>query len=218
MATVTTHESTHPYDYLRGRIACETSSLIGAFRDGDQVVLRIDEYAYHLSPTQADLLAQGFLMAALRTGLGRFDMPWLNGQIHNVSAIPKKTFQRRVAMGMGFHDATLPESDKFFATGWLYEGTGEDLDYPANMVFLKTRRDGVVGFKKGKDEFLLSPRHVAQLCLELADSANSLDTRVWSIWDRRIEWSTGHATSDRASFDLANSALFDYLKSYKHIV
>ena len=57
MATVTTHESTHPYDYLRGRIACETSSLIGAFRDGDQVVLRIDEYAYHLSPTQADLLA-----------------------------------------------------------------------------------------------------------------------------------------------------------------
>lgn len=217
MAIVTTHESTQPYDYLRGRIACEISSLIGAFRDGDQVVLKIDEYAYHLSPTQADLLAQGFLMAALRTGLGRFDMPWRNGHIHHVSAIPKKTSRK----GMGIYDDTLyiPEADyKFFATGWLYEGTGEDLDYPANVIFLKTGRDGVVGFKKGKDEFLLSPKHVAQLCLELADSANSLGTRVWSIWNRSIEWSTGHATSDKASFDLASSALFDYLKSYKPIV
>lgn len=218
MAAVTRQESTNPYDYLRGRIAYEISSLVGAFRDGDQVVLKIDEYAFHLSPIQADLLAQGFLMAALRTRLRRFDMPWRNGQIHNVSAMPKKTFQRGVAMGMGFHDATLPESDKFFATGWLYEGTGDDLDYPANVVFLKTRRDGVVEFQKGKDEFLLRPKHAVQLCLELADSSSSLATRVWSIWDRIIEWSTGHATSDKASFDLANSALFDYLKSYSSIV
>ncbi|WP_236168466.1 hypothetical protein [Pseudomonas atacamensis] len=181
-------------------------------------MLKIDEYAFHLSPIQADLLAQGFLMAALRTRLRRFDMPWRNGQIHNVSAKPKKTFQRGVAMGMGFHDTTLPESDNFFATGWLYEGAGEDLDYPANVVFLKTRRDGVVEFTKGKDEFLLSPKHAVQLCLELADSSSSLATRVWSIWDRSIEWSTGHATSDKASFDLANSALFDYLKSYSSIV
>lgn len=218
MATVTTQESTHAHDFLRGRIAYEISSLVGALRDGDQVMLKIDEYGFHLSPIQADLLAQGFLMAALRTGLGRFDMPWRNGQIHNVSAIPKKTFPKE--MGMGFHDATLyiPEADnKFSATGWLYEGTGEDLDYPANAVFLKTSLDGVVGFKMGKDEFLLSPKHAAQLCLELADSSNSLVTRVWSIWDRSIEWSTGHATSDKASFDLADKALFDYLKSYKPI-
>lgn len=218
MATVTTQESTHAYDLLRGRLAYEISSLVGAFRDGDQVMLKIDEYAFHLSPTQADLLAQGFLMAALRTGLRRFDMPWRNGQIHNVSAIPKETFRK--GMGMRFLDSTLyiPKAEnKFFASGWLYEGTGEDLDYPANVVFLKTRRDGVVGFKKGNDEFLLSPKHVVQLCLELADSSSSLVTRVWSIWDRRIEWSTGHATSDIASFDLANKALFDYLKSYKPI-
>lgn len=184
-------------------------------------MLKIDEYAFHLSPTQADLMAQGFLMAALRTGLGRFDMPWRNGQIHNVSAIPKKTFRKGMGRGMGFHDATLyiPEADnKFSASGWLYEGTGEDLDYPANVVFLKTRLDGVVGFKKGNDEFLLSPKHVAQLCLELADSSSSLVTRVWSIWDKRIEWSAGNATSDKAAFDLANKALFDDLKSYKPIV
>ena len=216
MATITTQESTHAHDFHRGRIAYEISSLVGAFRDGDQIMLKIDEYAFHLSPTQADLLAQGFLMAALRTGLGRFNMPWRNGQIHNVSAIPKKTSRT----GMRFTDATLyiPEADnKFSSTGWLYEGTGEDLDYPANVVFLKTRLDGVVGFKKGNDEFLLSPKHVAQLCLELADSSSSLVTRVWSIWDRSIEWSTGRVTSDKASFDLANKALFDYLKSYKPI-
>jgi hypothetical protein len=189
MTAVTTEESTQPYDYLRGRIAYEISSLVGAFRDGDQVVLKIDEYAFHLSPKQADLLAQGFLMAALRTRLRRFDMPWRNGQIHNVSAMPKKTFQRGVAMGMGFHDTTLPESNKFFATGWLYEGTGEDLDYPANVVFLKTRRDGVVEFTKGNDEFLLSPKQAARLCLDLTDSSSSLGTRVWGIWDKRIEWS-----------------------------
>lgn len=221
MATITPHKTTYPLDFFRGRIAYEISSLVGAFRDGDQVVLKIDEYAYHLSPAKADLLAQGFLMAALRTGLRRFDMPWRNGQIHNVSAMPKKTFHKGVAKGMGFHDTTLyiPEADyKFFATGWLYEGVGEDLDFPANVVFLKTGRDGVVGFKKGNDEFLLSPKHAVQLCLELADSSSSLATRVWSIWDRRIEWGTGCAASDKASFDLENKALFDYLKSYKPIV
>lgn len=98
-------------------------------------MLKIDECAYHLSPTQADLLAQGFLMAALRTGLGRFDMPWRNGHIHHVSAIPKKTSR------MGIRDVTLytPNEDhKFFATGWIYERDGEDLNYPANVVFLKT--------------------------------------------------------------------------------
>jgi hypothetical protein len=217
MATITTQESTHAHDFHRGRIAYEISSFVGAFRDGDQVMLKIDEYAFHLSTTQADLLAQGFLMAALRTGLGSFDMPWRNGQIHNVSAIAKKTSRT----GMRFTDATLyiPEADyKFFATGWLYEGTGEDLDYPVNVVFLKTRLDGVIGFKKGNDEFLLNPKHVAQLCLELADSSGSLVRRVWSIWDKRIEWSAGNATSDKAAFDLANKALFDYLKSYKPIV
>jgi hypothetical protein len=217
MATITTQKSTYPLDFFRGRIAYEISSLVGASKDGDQVVLKIDEYAYHLSPAKADLLAQGFLMAALRTGLRRFDMPWRNGQIHNVSAIPKETFRK----GMGFNDATLyiPKAEnKFFASGWLYEGVGEDLDFPANVVFLKTRRDGVVGFKKGNDEFLLSPKHAVQLCLELADSSSSLVTRVWSIWDRSIEWSTVHAASDKASFDLANKALFDYLKSYKPIV
>jgi hypothetical protein len=217
MATITTQESSYAHDFHRGRTAYEISSLVGAFRDGDQVMLKIDECVFHLSQTKADLLAQGFLMAALRTGLGRFDMPWRNGQIHNVSAIPKKTSRT----GMRFTDATLyiQEADyKFFATGWLYEGTGEDLDYPANVVFLKTRLDGVIGFKKGNDEFLLNPKHVAQLCLELADSANSLGTRVWSIWDKRIEWSAENATSDKGAFDLANKALFDYLKSYKPIV
>ena len=220
MATITTQKTTYPLDFFRGRIAYEISSLVGAFRDGDQVVLKIDEYAYHLSPAKADLLAQGFLMAALRTRLRRFDMPWRNGQIHNVSAMPQKIFHKGVASGMGFRDTTLyiPKAEnKFFASGWLYEGVGEDLDFPANVVFLKTRRDGVVGFKKANDEFLLSPKHVVQLCLELADSSSSLVTRVWSIWDRRIEWSTGDATSDKASFDLANKALFDYLKSYKPI-
>ncbi len=216
MATISTQESTHVHNFQGGRKAFEISSLVGALRDGDQVMLKIDECVFLLSPIQADLLAQGFLMAALRTGsLGCFDMPWRNGQIHNVSATPKKTSR------MGFNDATLyiPEANhRFFATGWLYEGTGEDLDYPANVVFLKTGLDGLVAFKKGYDEFLLNPKQVAQLCLELADSSSSLVTRVWSIWYKRIEWSAGNATSDKAAFDLANKALFDYLKSYKAII
>jgi hypothetical protein len=151
-------------------------------------MLKIDECVFHLSPLQADLLAQGFLMAALRTGLGHFDMPWRNGQIHNVSSIPTKNSR----MGMGINDVTLyiPEANhRFFATGWLYEGTGEDLDYPANVVFFKTRLDGVVEFVKGNDEFLLSPKQAARLCLDLTDSSSSLGTRVWGIWDKRIEWS-----------------------------
>ena len=54
MATITTQKTTYPLDFFRGRIAYEISSLVGAFRDGDQVVLKIDEYAYHLSPAKAD--------------------------------------------------------------------------------------------------------------------------------------------------------------------
>ena len=129
-------------------------------------------------------------MAALRTRLRRFDMPWRNGQIHNVSAMPKKIFHKGVASGMGFRDATLyiPKAEnKFFASGWLYEGTGEDLDYPANVVFLKTRRDGVVGLKKGNDEFLLSPKQAAQLCLGLAGSASSFGASVCSNYETRMD-------------------------------
>ena len=214
--TSCTPESDRPYNFQRGRKPYEVSSLVGALRDGDQVMLKIDECAFRISPVQADLLAQGFFMAVLRTDLGTFDVPWRNGHIHNVSEIPKKTSRT----GMRITDATLyiPEADyKFFATGWLYEGSGEDLDYPANVVFLKTGLDGVTGFKKGYDEFLLSPEHVAQLCLELAASASSPGTRVWTIWDKRIEWSAGDAASDKAAFNVANKALFDYLKSYKPI-
>jgi hypothetical protein len=188
MAPISTQEFSRSYDLLQGRRAPELSKFVSAFRERDQVTLQIDEYVFHLSPLQADLLAQGFLMAALRTGLGHFDMPWRNGQIHNVSSIPTKNSR----IGMGINDVTLyiPEANhRFFATGWLYEGTGEDLDYPANVVFFKTRLDGVVEFVKGNDEFLLSPKQAARLCLDLTDSSSSLGTRVWGIWDKRIEWS-----------------------------
>jgi hypothetical protein len=132
-------------------------------------MLKIDECTFHLSPTQADLLAQGFLMAALRTGHGHFDMPWRTEPLHGLSAILNKTSR------MGIRDVTLytPEADhSFFATGWIYEGTGEDLNYPANVVFFKSRLDGVIEFMKGNDEFLLSPKQAAQLCLALAGSAS----------------------------------------------
>lgn len=186
MATISTQESTHAHNIQGGRKAFEISSLVGAFRDEDQVMLKIDECVFHLSPTQADLLAQGFFMAVLRTDLGHFDMPWRDGQIHSVSVMPEK------AGRMGINDCTLytPETDhKFCATGWIYQGAEEDFDYPANVVFLKTRLDGVIEFKKGNDEFLLSPKQAARLCLELADSSSSLGTHVWRIWDKRIEWS-----------------------------
>jgi hypothetical protein len=217
MAPISTQEFSRSYDLLQGRRAPELSKFVSAFRERDQVTLQIDEYVFHLSPVQADLLAQGFLMAALRTGLGNFDMPWRNGQIHNVSAIPTKTSR----MGMGINDVTLyiPEANhRFFATGWLYERTGEDLEYPENVVFLKTRLDGVVEFVKGNDEFLLSPKQTAQLCLELADSANLLDMRVWRILDKRIEWRTEENSSDQTVSDQEKKTLFDYLKSCKSIV
>jgi hypothetical protein len=40
--------------------------------------------------------------------------------------------------------------------------------------FSKNRLDGVIEFKKGNDEFLLSSKQAGQLCWELADSAGSL--------------------------------------------
>ncbi|CAI8885917.1 Abortive phage infection protein [Pseudomonas jessenii] len=174
-------------------------------------MLKIDECVFHLSPIQSDLLAQGFFMAVLRTDIGNFDMPWGNGQIHSVSVIPKTTAR------MGIKDCTLhvPEADhRFCATGWIYEGAEEDLDYPANVVFLKTKMDDVIEFNKGNHEFLLSPKQAAQLCLELADSASSLGTRVWKIWDKRIEWAAQKAMLEGGISDSSKNELSQYLKEY----
>jgi len=214
MATIGTQESDRSYNFQRGRKASEISSLVWAFRDGDQVMLKIDEYVFHLSPTQADLLAQGFFMAVVRTDLEHFDMPWRDRQIRNVSVLPEKTGH------MGINDCTLytPEADhKFCATGWIYEGAGEDLDYPENVVFIKTRLDGVIEFKKGNDEFLLSPKHAAHLCLELANAASSLGTRVWKVWDKRIVWRAGETSLDKTVSIQVKGELFDYLKFCKII-
>lgn len=184
MATISTQESTHAHKIQGGRKAFEISSLVGAFRDGDKVMLKIDECVFHLSPTQAELLAQGFFMAALRTGHGHFDMSWRNEQIHSLSVIPQKTSR------MGIRDVTLstPEADhSFFATGWIYEGTGEDLNYPANVVFFKTRPDGVIEFMMGNDEFLLNPKQAAQLCLGLGGSAGSFGASVCCICEKSMD-------------------------------
>jgi hypothetical protein len=55
------------------------------------------------------------------------------------------------------------------------------------VVFFKSRLDGVIEFMKGNDEFLLSPKQAAQLCLGLAGSASSFGASVCSNYETRMD-------------------------------
>ncbi|WP_350647065.1 hypothetical protein [Pseudomonas sp. HY13-MNA-CIBAN-0226] len=155
--------------------------------DGREVVLVIGSDEHRLSAVQADILAQGFLMASLRTKVDCFNVPWEKGEIHEFVPEPGK----RKRQGVRVEDSTWygeNQTYSFVAVGWIYEKEGEDPSYPANVVFIRTTLEGDVGFKKGDDEYLFSSHQAITLCQDLSDAAYSLRQRRWMIWDNRIDW------------------------------
>ena len=162
------------------------SNALAFTEDGSSVVMRLDGSDCSLSAMQADAIAQGLLMALLRTGLDMAQMPWVGG----LEKVTRDEGTRRPLM---FSDDTWYGANPtfaFFGVCWLYEGTGEDPDYPANALCIQGLHDGAILFNKGHETYLLAFEQAYELCVCLSDSAYSLGLRRWRIWDRLIEWRT----------------------------
>lgn len=179
--------------------------------DGRSVDMKVGDSHYQLSARQADAIAQGLLMSLLRTDLDIANMPWDGGCHLNVSS------HNGDRAALRFPDDTLYQPNatfRYFGMCWLYEGTGEDPDYPANVLCIRTLHDGGILFGKGSDEYLLTAEQALQLCRSLSDCAYSLEIRSWRIWDKMIEWRP-RADSYMGAQTPEETALFNYLSSYK---
>jgi len=179
--------------------------------DGRTVAMTLGDLQHQLSARQADAIAQGLLMSVLRTDLKMMSMPW-DGASH-----------LNVASHNGGREALRFSDDTFYHPGatfrylgmcWSFEGIGEDPDYPANVLCVRTLHDGGILFGKGNDQYLLSAQQALQLCHDLSGSAYSLENRSWRVWDKMIDWQP-RSYADVAGQTPEERVLFNYLISYK---
>lgn len=181
--------------------------------DGGIVEMSLGEFRYQLSARQADAIAQGLLMAVMRTSLEIQKMPWDGGRLSKVSSSDRERLPLR------FSDETIHgegASFRFFGTCWTYEGEGADPDYPANALCIRTMHDGGILLGKGNVDHLLTAEQAHQLFEDLTSCAYSLETKSWRIWDKVIEWRTGSAL-DIGGRKLEEDALSDHLRSYRRV-
>lgn len=160
---------------------------------------------------QADVLAQGLLMALLRTDLKGLYDPWHLGKL---SAVTRSEAGDSRA---GFADLSWYGDNptyKFVGAGWLYMGDDEDPDYPENCVYLTTKHDNGIVFKKGDSEHLLDAWQAGKLLDDLLAAASSLGERKWRIWDCTIDWSQAVGAQGGKDAQRAKSELAGYLRSY----
>lgn len=186
------------------------SHVAATTEDGCTIAMSLGASQCQVSARQADAIAQGLLMAVMRTGMEISSMPWIFGRVLNVSSYNDD----RVALS--FSDDTIHGDGatfRFFGVCWTYEGKGEDPDYPANALCIRTLHDGGILFGKGNHDYLLTAEQAHQLCHSLSNCAYSLETRSWKIWDKLIEWSTGSA-SEVTGQPPEEKSLLKHLKRY----
>lgn len=187
------------------------SSVSARTEDGRSVVMALGDSHHQLSARQADAIAQGLLMSILRTDLEITNMPWDGGCHLNVAS------HNGDRAALRFPDDTLYHANatfRYFGMCWLFEGAGEDSDYPANVVCIRALHDGGIHFGKGNDKYLLTAEQALQLCRALSDCAYSLESRSWRIWDKMIEWRP-RANAYVVGQTPEERALFNHLISYK---
>lgn len=187
------------------------SSVSARTEDGRSVDMTLGDSHHQLSARQADAIAQGLLMSLLRTDLEIANMPWDGGCHLNVNS------HNGDRAALRFPDDTLYHPNatfRYFGMCWLFEGTGEDPDYPANVLCIRTLHDGGILFGKGNDKYLLTAEQALQLCRSLSDCAYSLESRSWRIWDKVIGWRP-RADAYVVGRTHEERALFNYLISYK---
>lgn len=178
--------------------------------DGCVVAMTLGDSHHQLSARQADALAQGLLMSVLRTDLEMTSMPWGGGSHLNVASHSGGRDALRFSDDTLYHeDATF----RYFGVCGSFEGTGEDPDYPANALCVRTLHDGGILFSRGNGEYLLTAEQALQLCRGLSACAYSLESRSWKIWDKMINWQA--RSSDVTDQTIEERALCNHLKSYK---
>ncbi|MCS4285758.1 hypothetical protein M2396_004062 [Pseudomonas sp. BIGb0278] len=186
------------------------AQMAATTEDGCDVVMCLGDSRYPLSARQADAIAQGLLMAVMRTGLCIARMPWDGGGLMKVERYNGERSALR------FADDTIHgegASFRFFGVCWTYEGEGEDPSYPANALCIRTMHDGGVLFGKGDRDYLLTAEQAFRLCQDLTGCAYSLKSRSWSIWDVLIEWVA--RGDDEAVLQTAKEKeLFEHLKNF----
>jgi hypothetical protein len=187
------------------------SSLSATTNDGCYVAMTLGDSHHQLSARQADAIAQGLLMSVLRTDLKMMSMPWDGASHLNVAS------HNGGREALRFSDDTLYHPGatfRYFGMCWSFEGIGEDPDYPANVLCVRTLHDGGILFGKGNDQYLLSAQQALQLCHDLSGSAYSLENRSWRVWDKMIDWQP-RSYADVAGQTPEERVLFNYLISYK---
>ncbi|WP_284353554.1 hypothetical protein [Pseudomonas putida] len=165
--------------------SCNDSSLPAVHTsDGNRISLTLGGECYDLSAVQADALASSLYEAALRSGADTVT-PWAEHQVESVtltSAPQSNKFGVSEVRSADFTDV------KFLAMGWLYEGEGEDPDYPKNVVFIKVTQQDEFELELGESHHQLSLTQVELLYLGLARAAFVLKHRTWEVNGRSIRW------------------------------
>ncbi|MCH5520395.1 hypothetical protein [Pseudomonas syringae] len=178
--------------------------------DGCKVAMSLGDSRYQLSARQADAIAQGLLMAVMRTGLCIARMPWGGGGLMGVEHYDGQRCALR------FSDDTFHgegSSFRFFGVCWTYEGEGEDPSYPANALCIRTMHDGGILFGKGNVDYLLTAEQAFRLYQDLTGCAYSLESRSWRIWDMLIEWHV-EKNDELNARTASEKELFEHLTNY----
>lgn len=146
--------------------------------------MTLEGESYDLSAVQADALASGLYESALRSGADTVT-PWAEHQVESVTPIPvpqSKKFGVSEVSSADFRDV------KFLAMGWLYEGEGEDPDFPKNVVFIKVSQRDEFVLELGESHHQLSLTQVELLYLGLVRAAFGLRHRRWEVNGKSIRW------------------------------
>lgn len=179
-------------------------------QDGFTVAMVLGGSLYELTARQADAIAQGLLMAVMRTGLCIARMPWDGGGLMRVERYDGERSALR------FSDDTFHgegASFRFFGVCWTYEGEGGDPSYPANALCIRTMHDGGILFGKGNVDYLLAAEQAFRLYQDLTGCAYSLESRSWRVWDMLIEWRV-EKNDELNGRTAREKELLEHLKNY----
>lgn len=181
---------------IEARDSCNSSSLPVVFTsDGNYITMTLDGYSYDLSAVQADALASGLYAAALSSGADTVT-PWAEYQVESVTPSLAPKYQK---FGVSEVSSATLTDVKFFAMGWLYEGEGEDPEFPKNVIFIKVSQQNEFDLVLGSSHHQLSLTQVELLYLGLARAAYGLKHRAWEVNETSIRW----RSDPRAAMSLA---------------
>ena len=186
-----------------------------ALGEADDVCLVLHNDRHHFNIHQADKIAQGLLMACLRSSNHFFPMPWEDGIVMAI-------FQAGEKGPHDFVDETWYEDDgivptyRFHSSGWMYMASDEDPNHSANVIWIQTLQDGEIEFTARNHTYQLRPSQAVSLCNSLSKFANSLEYREWRVWDKLVRWHETPGITNAVSA-VSKEKLNNYVRNYREV-